>query len=322
MPVPEQHLGAVDVADAGEHGLVHQQRADRRSGCARSAARRAAGSAPRRSGSGPSRARTARPPAAVSTSQAVGAAQVGVRRRRPPAARRSGPRGGGRRAPAPKVRTAVEAEVDVQPAVAAEPEEQVLAVGVGLLEHPAVEQRGAGGEPALRAAHVHRRAGEPSVVLAGLTADGVTLGHRATLSEPATRPRGQPSAAPTSGRRARPRPRGSLRARALGLGEVAQQGQRHVLLQHASSRSSSSVRTTVRRSGHGLHHRLTPCRSMHPECRRSDSGALPPSHGHFGLHITYRRTRSHCLEALVGKGPVKDERPDPGEGRGARARSR
>ena len=28
--VPEQQLGAVDVADAGEHRLVHQQRADRR----------------------------------------------------------------------------------------------------------------------------------------------------------------------------------------------------------------------------------------------------------------------------------------------------
>src|SRR5688572_2041834 len=29
-PVPEQQFGAVDVADPGEHGLVHQQRTDRR----------------------------------------------------------------------------------------------------------------------------------------------------------------------------------------------------------------------------------------------------------------------------------------------------
>ena len=36
--VPEEHLGAVDVADAGQHLLVHQQVADRRAGCARSAA--------------------------------------------------------------------------------------------------------------------------------------------------------------------------------------------------------------------------------------------------------------------------------------------
>ena len=36
-PVPEQHLGAVDVADAGEHRLVHQQVADRRAGSAGSA---------------------------------------------------------------------------------------------------------------------------------------------------------------------------------------------------------------------------------------------------------------------------------------------
>ena len=30
LPMPEEDLGAVDVADAGEHLLIHQQRADGR----------------------------------------------------------------------------------------------------------------------------------------------------------------------------------------------------------------------------------------------------------------------------------------------------
>jgi hypothetical protein len=44
--------------------------------------------------------------------------------------------------------------------VGAEAGEQVLAVGDHLVEHPPVQQRRAGGEPALRAGHVHRAAGE------------------------------------------------------------------------------------------------------------------------------------------------------------------
>ena len=55
-PVPEQDLGAVDVADAGEHRLVHA--AGRRSagGCARIRCPGPLGSASGRSGSGPSAA--------------------------------------------------------------------------------------------------------------------------------------------------------------------------------------------------------------------------------------------------------------------------
>ena len=54
-PVPEQHLGAVDVADTGEHRLVHQQRADRRPAALDPLPRRGSGSASARSGSGPER---------------------------------------------------------------------------------------------------------------------------------------------------------------------------------------------------------------------------------------------------------------------------
>ena len=57
-PVPEQHLGAVDVADAGQDRLVHQQVADRRAGCARSAPRRGPGRRRRAAG----RARAGRRP--------------------------------------------------------------------------------------------------------------------------------------------------------------------------------------------------------------------------------------------------------------------
>ena len=55
--VPEQHLGAVDVADAGQHRLVHQQRRRRAPGCGRPAPR--PGSSPRRRAAG--RAPAARP---------------------------------------------------------------------------------------------------------------------------------------------------------------------------------------------------------------------------------------------------------------------
>ena len=71
---------------------------------------------------------------------------------------------------------AVEAQVHVQ-GVGAEAGEQVLAVGGHLVEHPAVEQRRAGGEAALRAGDVHGAAGEGERLVPGQPVERVSLRH-------------------------------------------------------------------------------------------------------------------------------------------------
>ena len=123
-PVPEQHLGAVDVADAGQHRLVHQQAADRGRGCGciraqarvRVGVRRAAGRARagRRSASRCSRGRSAR----RRWRRAGRRTPAGARRcRRRPAAAGPG-RPGGLGDAVVDVELAVEPEVHVHAAVA------------------------------------------------------------------------------------------------------------------------------------------------------------------------------------------------------------
>ena len=72
--------------------------------------------------------------------------------------------------------SAVEPEVDVQPPLVGEAEEQVLAVGLGGGQRTAGEEGGTVGEPALRAGHVHRGAAEAREVLASVAVDGMTSG--------------------------------------------------------------------------------------------------------------------------------------------------
>ena len=201
---PEQHLGPIDVADPGEHGLVHQQQADRTPAAADAApgdgllrVARAAG--PGRGGPAP------RPlSAAVQTSHGGGAAQVGVR----PVGDQPHPHGaraGPAPASAPNVHLPIEPEVHVQQPVAGEAQQQVLAVGVRPLEPPAVEQRRALGEAALRAGD-RARAGPRSARRARAPGGG-WCDPRAP-GQPARGARWSP-VTPTSGRPARPRCRGS-----------------------------------------------------------------------------------------------------------------
>ncbi|GAB2634139.1 hypothetical protein GCM10027270_23280 [Nocardioides ginkgobilobae] len=60
--------------------------------------------------------------------------------------------------------------------------EQVLAPGVGTPQHGAVDERGALGEPALRAARADLRAGQQLLVAPGEAVDGVSLWHRSIVS--------------------------------------------------------------------------------------------------------------------------------------------
>jgi hypothetical protein len=59
--------------------------------------------------------------------------------------------------------------------------EQVLAVGLGRDEPPAVEDRGAVGEAALRAAGRDDRPAEQSLLVAGEAVQGVAFGHAANV---------------------------------------------------------------------------------------------------------------------------------------------
>ena len=174
--MPVEHLGAVDVADAGEHRLVHEHRADR---CA--AARHAVDDLLRvgvlaqgvRAEPGEDR----RAPVAPDQVARRRAAQVGV----------PGVVGQPQAHGAPRLRRrrgrahprAVEAEVHVQHLLALERHEQVLAVGLGLLQHAPVEQRGAGGEPALRARRLDRALPERARQAAREPVQAVALGHGA-----------------------------------------------------------------------------------------------------------------------------------------------
>ena len=192
------------------------------SGSGRCAGARAAPSARGRSGSGPSRARIAvdlraRPAPRTRSGRAGRSTRRRRPGRRPPTASAGRPSRAGGVAGAAGER-AVQPEVDVQ-GVAAEVGEQVLAVGEDLLEHPPVEQGGAGVEPPLRAGDVHRAPGERPLLLAGQAEQGVPLrhgrssgfraGHR---TAPARSGRGRPAAR----RRARRSARGSRRRRRPG----------------------------------------------------------------------------------------------------------
>jgi hypothetical protein len=181
-PVPEQQLGAVDVAHAGEHRLVHQQGADRRP---------AAGDAPvgaRAVGAGPQRIGTepGEDPVHLRGGQHLaggGAAQVGphpgaVRSLAFPAHPQCSASGRGSSGTADE--GSVEAQVHVH-RVGAEPGEQVLAVGEDLVEDPAVEQRGTRREPALRAGQPHRPAGEQLGLLPREAVEGVSFRHRRSV---------------------------------------------------------------------------------------------------------------------------------------------
>ena len=147
-PVPEQHLGAVDVADAGEHLLVHQQRADRARLRADPAPRPGSSRRPARSGSGPSRSTTA--VALLAGHQLAGgrAAQVGVRRRAAVAAVGDQPQpdlpDGAAAAPVADVELAVEARgARGRAGRPSKLDEQVLAADSAPTQHGAVESAAA-----------------------------------------------------------------------------------------------------------------------------------------------------------------------------------
>ena len=154
-PVPEQHLGAVDVADACQHRLVHQQVTDRR------AAAPDPRPGPRRVGVGPQRVRAEpredrrRRCAAVIRSQSV------APRRSAYAAARADDqpqphlpdRGGGAPVGPSHVELADQPEVDVhEPLAARTPRTGACPADSAPTSTGAVEQRGVGREPALRAA--------------------------------------------------------------------------------------------------------------------------------------------------------------------------
>ena len=158
-PVPEQHLGAVDVADARQHRLVHQQAADRRPAAADAlpGARRvgvgaervgadpgddgvALGGGDQRAGGGPAQVGPR------------GAAVAVGHQPQPDLADRRRDLAVGRRAGRVDVEAAVEPEVDVDVPLARERDEEVLAPRLGTEQHLAVELGRLGREPPLRAA--------------------------------------------------------------------------------------------------------------------------------------------------------------------------
>ncbi len=171
---PEEHLGAVHVADAGQHLLVHQQCGDRRA---------AAGDPPPGELRVGVRAQRVRPEAGVHGGllgpgeQLAGGrtAQVRVRvvvlQPEPDQAdRRGGPAVG-------EGEPAVQAEVDVQPGALFEAEEEVLAGRLGPGQQLTVDQPGAVGEPPLRAGHPDGPLAEGVEVLRGQAVDDVAFGH-------------------------------------------------------------------------------------------------------------------------------------------------
>ena len=140
--MPEEHLGAVDVADTGEDLLVHQEVAD--------GARARRDAPPGQVGVGvgsqrvgPEAAEDLGAPGGTDQVADDGAAQVGVRRRarvrrvverdhpQPHRADRVGHPGRAALDPRVDVELADQAEVDVHEALALVLEEEVLAGGVG-----------------------------------------------------------------------------------------------------------------------------------------------------------------------------------------------
>ncbi|GAA4154686.1 hypothetical protein GCM10022416_54550 [Actinomadura keratinilytica] len=56
-------------------------------------------------------------------------------------------------------------------------QQQMLAVGVGVLEHLTIDQAGAVGETPLGAVGAHGPAAEPGAVFGGQAVNGVSFGH-------------------------------------------------------------------------------------------------------------------------------------------------
>jgi hypothetical protein len=174
----EQHLDHVDQAGAGDDGLVEQQ-----------------GSQRRRAAPDPGVRGLDLPCPARVLAQRVGAepgTQRGHLRRGEQLARRRAaqiqpvPAAGQpqphlpdrrRRRPGAVGEAAVQAEVYVQCPAAAVVVQQVLAVRLGVPQQRAGQRRGAGGEPALRAAGGDPSAAEQLAVPGGEAVDGVSLGH-------------------------------------------------------------------------------------------------------------------------------------------------
>ncbi len=135
------------------------------------------GSASLRRGSGPSRCEDRRASVAPDQVARGRAAQVGVPGVVDQPQTYRAPRLGRRRGRAhPR---AVEAEVHVQHLLPLEGHEQVLAVGLGPLEHAPVEQRGSSGEPTLRARRLDRALPERARQAAREPMQAVALGHGA-----------------------------------------------------------------------------------------------------------------------------------------------
>ncbi|CAM5246157.1 hypothetical protein SNARM312S_04505 [Streptomyces narbonensis] len=90
--------------------------------------------------------------------------------------------GGRRRRGVAEGHLAEEPEVDVDPLLAREAQEEVLAVGLGGLQDAPVEQGRRVGELALGAGDAHGPAAEPLAVVGGQPVDGVPFGHQAVGS--------------------------------------------------------------------------------------------------------------------------------------------
>ena len=174
--MPEEDLGAIDVADAREHGLVHEQSATEREDF-EMRAQATSGWASGRKG----RAEAVQHGVDLLRGgdlAEVGAAQVGDVL----VGAQPQPHGAdGRHLGGPLVRVdgeaADEAEVHVQPAVVGELDEQVLAPAGGPEQLAAVELRGALRELALRAGDLGCRAGEDLVEVASEGEQRVAFGH-------------------------------------------------------------------------------------------------------------------------------------------------
>jgi hypothetical protein len=177
--VPEEDLGAVDVADARDDLLVHEQGGDRRTAAA-DAGVGGGRVGVRAEGVGAEAVVYRLLLGAGDQGAGGGAAEVGVRGGAGEA-EADGVRGRGRGGVA-EGDLAEEAEVDVDPVAVAEAEEEVFAVGVGAGELRSGEEGGGVGELALGAGDVGGGAGEAGGVLLRQAVDGVALWHGGVLS--------------------------------------------------------------------------------------------------------------------------------------------
>ena len=177
-PLAEQRLRAVDVAHSGDHGLIHEQRRQRRPG---------AGDP----GPGAVRvgvvAQRVRPEARVDDVDlgvgeqlaGGGAAQVRVVRLADHPHPHLAP---GLRGRQPVVgEPPVQAQMHMHDDVGSVVVEQVLAVRLRRLEHPPVDQLRARRETALRAGHRDRSPDVAAGVQGGEPMEGMTFGHQPLL---------------------------------------------------------------------------------------------------------------------------------------------